>query len=80
EELEFDSSPIIIHTTAHHLSNRLSTNADQSYIKGNRLQYFFASLSDSIIFDDDNIQMKRNFNKLNLILYYRLYHRIGILI
>ncbi|CAM2703756.1 unnamed protein product [Rotaria socialis] len=54
EELEFDSSPIIIHTTAHHLSNRLSTNADQSYIKGNRLQYFFASLSDSIIFDDDN--------------------------
>ncbi|CAF2201795.1 unnamed protein product, partial [Rotaria magnacalcarata] len=54
EELEFDSSPIIIHTTAHHLSNRLSTNADQSYIKGNRLQYFFASPSDSIIFDDDN--------------------------
>ncbi|CAF4636538.1 unnamed protein product [Rotaria socialis] len=54
EELEFDSSPIIIHTTAHHLSNRLSTNADQSYIKGNQLQYFFASPSDSIIFDDDN--------------------------
>ncbi|CAF0998113.1 unnamed protein product [Rotaria sordida] len=39
EELEFDSPPIIIHTTAHHLSNRLSTN-DQSYIKGNQSKYF----------------------------------------
>ncbi|CAF3357515.1 unnamed protein product [Rotaria socialis] len=78
EELEFDSSPIIIHTTAHHLSNRLSTNADQYYIKGNRLNYFL--LYHPIeLFSMMIIQMKQNFNKLNLMLYYLLYHRIGIL-
>ncbi|CAF1160912.1 unnamed protein product [Rotaria sordida] len=56
EELEFDSPPIIIHRTSHHLSNRLSIN-DQSYNKGNRSKYFssfFTSPTDSFIFDDDN--------------------------
>ncbi|CAF3537092.1 unnamed protein product [Rotaria sp. Silwood1] len=57
EELEYDSPPTIIHTMTHHVSNRLSTN-DQSYIKGNRSKYFssfFTSPSDSIIFDNDNV-------------------------
>jgi HAD superfamily 5'-nucleotidase-like hydrolase len=56
EELEFDLPPTIIHTTTHHLSNRLLTN-NVNYIKGNRSKYFssfFTSPSDSIIFDDKN--------------------------
>ena len=81
EELEFDSPPIIIHTTTHHLSRRFSTN-DQSYIKGNRSKYFSSFLLHHPIqlFSMMIIQMKQNLNKLNLMLYYLLYHRIGILI
>jgi hypothetical protein len=56
EELEFDTPPTIIHTTAHHLPNRSSTD-DEFYMKGNRSKYFssfFTSPIDSIIFDNDN--------------------------
>ncbi|CAF3992390.1 unnamed protein product [Rotaria sordida] len=62
EELEFDSPPIIIHRTSHHLSNRLSIN-DQSYNKGNRSKYFssfFTSPTDSFIFDDDNTNQTKS--------------------
>lgn len=58
EELEFDSPPTIIHTTTHHLPNRLLTD-NESYTKGSRSKYFssfFTSPSDSIIFQDDNIK------------------------
>ncbi|CAF0915075.1 unnamed protein product [Rotaria sordida] len=61
EELEFDLPPTIIHTTKHHLSNRLLIN-DESYIKGNRSKFFssfFTSPSDSIIFDHDNINQTK---------------------
>lgn len=56
EELEFDSPPIIVHTTTHHLTNELLIN-DESYVQGNRSKYFssfFSSPSDTIVFDNDD--------------------------
>ena len=58
EELEYDTPPIVIHTTTHHSSKELSTSDQSTYVKGNRSKYFasfFTAPSESIHFEcNDN--------------------------